>query len=378
MYPNESRRAWSLVGLCALALAACTPATETPGPSPAVGSGGSAAKGGSPGTSGDGGSNGSSSGGNGAAASGGSGGGTSATSGGTSGNASGGSAAGGATGSGGSGAAGEGGDDTAAPAGDDGGTTPTVGAGPSPACGGGAMLPAPDGYQMIMSGGKMRKFMVRVPKAYDGKKPLALIWAMHGGGANGASFETRIATIRAAIGERAIYVYPDGLAPPGAAITWSRDIKDDLGLVDSIFGWLKDKVCYDTTRVFTVGQSSGAYFANAVACNRPTLIRAVASNGGGERPEEFVGCGQPVAAWISNGRMDPSHLPDAKKARDSWVKFNGCTVDNPTKVTPDPCVSYTGCKKGFPVHYCEGPGPHDIPAYMAGGVADFFFGNFDK
>ena len=225
----------------------------------------------------------------------------------------------------------------------------------------------------------MRKFLLRVPRSYDGKKPLALIFPFHGGGANGGSFETRIAAIRTAIGERAIYVYPDGLAPPGGGmITWARDYKDDLAFVDAIFAWLEDKVCYDTGRVFALGQSSGAYFANTVGCHRAGLFRAIASNGGGVRPEEFVGCNGPVAAWISNGAMDTSHLPDAKLARDTWVKIDGCTTADPVKVSPDPCVSYAGCKAGFPVHYCQNAGGHDLPPYAPMGMADFFFGNFDK
>jgi poly(3-hydroxybutyrate) depolymerase len=249
----------------------------------------------------------------------------------------------------------------------------------SPLCASGAPTPAPDGYQTIMAGGKMRKFLLRAPKSYDGKKALALIFAMHGGGANGASFETRITAIRQAIGERAIFVYPDGLAPPGGGmITWARDYKDDLAFVDAILAWLKDKTCYDGARVFALGQSSGAYFVHTMGCHRAGVIRAVASNGGGVRPEEFMGCnGQPVAAWVSNGGMDTAHLPDAKAARDAWVKINGCAVANPTKTTPDPCVSYTGCKSGFPVHYCQNGGGHDLPPYAPMGMAEFFFGNFD-
>jgi poly(3-hydroxybutyrate) depolymerase len=233
---------------------------------------------------------------------------------------------------------------------------------------------------MLMANGKMRKFLVRAPKGYDGKKPLALIFAFHGGGADGASFETRIAAIVTAVGERGIFVYPDELPPPGGGqISWSRDYKDDLVFIDAIVDWLKQNLCYDTARVFSWGQSSGAYFANTVGCHRPSIFRAVSSNGGGVRTQEFVGCANmPVAAWISNGAMDPSHLPDARKARDAWVMINGCTMANPVKVSPDPCVSYQGCKSGFPVHYCENGGGHDIPAYAPMGIADFFFGNFDK
>ena len=250
---------------------------------------------------------------------------------------------------------------------------------PSPACAGGALMPGPDGYQSIMSGGRMRRFLIRVPRSYDGKKPLGLIFALHGGNANGMSFETRIASIRAAVGERAVYVYPDGLAAAGGMITWARDHKDDLAFMDTIVGWLKDKVCFDTARLFAMGQSSGAYFSHTIGCHRAGVFRAVASNGGGARENEFVGCnGKQAAAWISNGAGDAPHLPWARKAREEWVKINGCTMAGAPKTDPAPCVSYQGCKSGYPVHYCENPGGHDIPGYMPMGLANFFFGNFDK
>lgn len=258
-------------------------------------------------------------------------------------------------------------------------TVPTAGADlvPSAACGGGATLPGPDGYQNIMANGRARKYLIRVPRTYDGKTPLALIFAFHGGGANGTSFEGRIASIRSAVGDRAIYVYPDGQALNGT-ITWARDFKDDLAFVEAIHTALKEKVCFNTARVFAMGQSSGAYFSHTVGCNLPNLFRAVASNGGGARENEFGGCKGQVAAWISNGAQDAPHLPWARRGRDEWVKLNGCTMTNPAKVEPAPCVSYTGCKSGFPVHYCENGGGHDIPGYMPKGMSDFFFGKFDK
>jgi polyhydroxybutyrate depolymerase len=255
----------------------------------------------------------------------------------------------------------------------------SVAGGASAACAGGATLPPPDGYQTLMSGGRMRKYLLRVPGPYDGKKPLPLVFALHGGGANGMSFETRIAPIRAAIGDRAIYVYPDGLPDKTGTVTWARDFKDDLAFVDAILAALKTTVCYDTGRVVALGQSSGAYFANTLGCNRAGVFRAIASNGGGVRMEEFAQCnGMPVAAWISNGTMDPSHLPDAKAARDHWVKNNGCDLATTAKVSPDPCVSYAGCQAGFPVHWCQNPGGHDLPAYAPEGMSGFLLGNFDK
>jgi poly(3-hydroxybutyrate) depolymerase len=350
-----------LLGVCVMALGACASSSAgEQGGAAGTGGGetGGAGDGGAPGTGG-------------AKASGGESGG-------------GGVATGGATASGGTegepdaGAAGEGGagEDASAP---DGGPPATPPMGPSPACAGGAMVPGPDGYQTVMVNGKTRKFLVRVPAGYDGKTPRMLFLGMHGAGANGASFEGRISAIRSAMGPHIIYAYPDALATAAGTITWARDYIDDLAFMDAMLAWMKQKVCYDTARVVAFGQSSGAYISHAMGCHRGSVLRAIASNGGGGRINEFLDClGQPVAAWVSNGLMDPSHLVDAKRARDGWLKMNGCTVDNPVNVDPPPCVSYTGCKPGFPLHYCENSGGHDIPSYAPAGVSAFFLGNFDK
>jgi poly(3-hydroxybutyrate) depolymerase len=355
-------RASVLAALCAVALVACSPAPEPAAEDP--GQGGSTGDGGGPGA-GKGGRGGTTTGRGGA--------------GGALPAGQGGSAAGGAVPSADAGERDGGAPDAGTPdAAAPGDAAASSGPAPSPPCAAGATVPAPDGYQTIMSGGRARRFLVRVPKSYDGKKPLPLVFALHGGGANGMSFETRIAAIKNAIGERAMFVYPDGLAASGGMITWARDFKDDLAFMDAVLVWWKEKVCFDESRVFAMGQSSGAYFSHTLGCHRPGVFRAVATNGGGARANEFVGCkGDPVAAWVSNGAADTAHIAAARKARDEWVKINGCTMANPMKTTPEPCVSYTGCKTGFPVHYCENSGGHDIPSYAPMGMASFFLGSFD-
>jgi poly(3-hydroxybutyrate) depolymerase len=243
--------------------------------------------------------------------------------------------------------------------------------GPSPACAAGAMVPGPNGAQTIMVTGKSRRFIIRMPGGYDGKKPLPVIFAFHGAGGNGASFETGVmAGLSRMAADRALRVFPDALGG-----TWSRDEKDDVMFIDAIIEWMSSRVCYDTGRIFVTGQSSGAYFANRVACDRTPIIRAVATNSGGQRREYPLGpCKAPAAAWLSNGASDnPGHVWGTQQARDEWLKTNHCAPGNPMPTSPAPCVSYPGCPAGYAVHYCQHPGGHGFPGYATGGIFNFFF-----
>jgi polyhydroxybutyrate depolymerase len=42
--------------------------------------------------------------------------------------------------------------------------------------------------------------------------------------------------------------------------------------------------------------------------------------------------------------------------------------------TPSPCVTYTGCKPGYYVHYCQHGGGHAFPGYGTTGIYNFLFG----
>jgi polyhydroxybutyrate depolymerase len=242
---------------------------------------------------------------------------------------------------------------------------------PSPACAGGAMVPGPNGAQMIMATGKNRRFIIRMPGGYDGKKALPVIFAFHGAGGGAAGFETGVmAGLSKMAADKALRVFPEAMGG-----TWSRDENDDVSFFDTILEWMKTRVCFDTARLFATGQSSGAYFANRLGCNRGGVIRAVGTNSGGQRREYPLGpCRAPVAAWLSNGASDnPGHVMGTQQARDWWLKTNGCTDDKPMPASPAPCVAYPGCPKAFPVHYCQHGGGHGFPGYATGGIFNFFF-----
>ncbi len=250
------------------------------------------------------------------------------------------------------------------------GTGPSDAPQPSGACAQG--MTGPTGNQMIMGNGKNRSFIIRMPTGYDGKKPWPVLFAFHGAGGGASGFETgQFGGVSRMATDKAIRIYPQAFG----GNTWSRDENDDVLYMDALVKWLDEKVCYDKARVFSAGHSSGAYFSHRWACDRPGLLRAVATSSGGQRRERALDCKSPVSAWTSTGAADnPGHVMGTKQARDAWGKLAGCNMTAmPTMVAPAPCVALTGCRPGYAVHYCQHGGGHAFPAYGSAGIVNFLF-----
>jgi polyhydroxybutyrate depolymerase len=243
--------------------------------------------------------------------------------------------------------------------------------GPSPACAAGAMMPGPAGNQTIMANGKNRTFIIRMPTNYDGKTPHAVLFLMHGAGGGASAFEGGFGgTVGRMVADKAIRIFPQAYG----GNTWARDEPDDVKFMSALMTWLDEKVCYDTGKVFSSGQSSGAYFSHRFACDRGDVVRAVATNSGGQRGERALDCKLPISSWTSTGKGDnPGHVRGTQQARDAWAKLAGCmSASMPTE--PAPCVALQGCREGYAVHHCEHSGGHAPPGYAAGGIVQFLFG----
>ena len=135
--------------------------------------------------------------------------------------------------------------------------------------------------------GKSRTFIIRMPTGYDGKRALPVMFAFHGAGGGAAAFEKGVfGTLSKMAADKAVRIFPQAFG----GNTWSRDEDDDVKFMDALIAWLGTKVCYDTARVFAVGQSSGSYFSHRFACDRGNIVRAVATNSGGQRKERPLEC----------------------------------------------------------------------------------------
>jgi hypothetical protein len=82
-----------------------------------------------------------------------------------------------------------------------------------------------------------------------------------------------------------------------------------------------------------------------------------------------------VAFWGAHGTANGADgvvpIADGRAARDEFLARNGCGTAT-TPVNPSPCVTYSGCRAGYPVTWCEFNGGHSPWSPAGQGVWDFF------
>jgi polyhydroxybutyrate depolymerase len=251
----------------------------------------------------------------------------------------------------------------------------------SPACN--ATVTATELDRVVVDG-QPRTLLTRLPTE-PGSTPRDLVIAFHGR-TNDAARARRYFHLDEALPE-AIIVYPRALPAGPGTFAWN-DPGDpverlrDFALVDAIVDAVGRAHCIDPDRVFVVGHSLGASFANDVACRLGDRIRAVASVAGG-----FQGgpCASPTAALVLHHPDDPLvPLSAGERVREAFRLTNGLATQPPV-AAEHPALALLGCVRyddpEHPVVWCEhddatAPGgrydPHTWPDGAADAIAAFF------
>ncbi|MCL7456066.1 cellulose binding domain-containing protein [Micromonospora echinofusca] len=214
------------------------------------------------------------------------------------------------------------------------------------------------GTRTIQSGGQNRSYILRIPDGYDRNRPYRLIFGFHW--LNGSASSVASAGyygLAPLSNNSTIFV-----APQGIDAGWANTNGRDLTLFDDISRQVENDLCVDTTQRFALGWSYGGAMSYAVACARPTVIRAVTVLSGAN----LSGCNggtQPVAYFGIHGLYDSVlNISMGRSLRDTFVRNNGCTAQNPrepgrgslTHIT----TSYSGCRPGYPVQWAAFDGDH--------------------
>jgi poly(3-hydroxybutyrate) depolymerase len=220
-----------------------------------------------------------------------------------------------------------------------------------------------NGTLTIQSGGKSRKYILKIPADYDKSKPYRLVFAFAESGSSAQSVANRNYFRMAGYDSKGtIFVAPD--AENGAG-SWS---KADVTLTDDILAQLKGGLCIDTTRIFATGFSFGGAMSLALACTRADVFRGVAFFSGadltGSCPSTPLS--KPIAYYASQASGDASGAPIPTSGRIKQAQFaavNGCTEEPNATVFPaagkaHTCTVYKNCKAGYPTVYCVFNGAH--------------------
>ena len=227
--------------------------------------------------------------------------------------------------------------------------------------------------------GKQRTFIMHIPSAYTGDKPVPLVIDYHpisgsGNGEYGSSpYKAKTDP------EGVITLYPDGTSKPGGMGNgWNvgpccsndDDVKFSYAMIDK----LKEIACIDPQRIYATGFSMGGGMSNHVACMMSDVFAAVApaamdlnkTNSAAckmSRPISvinFRGTNDPVCKYQGgdSGFNDGLNFLGAEGTFRFWAEKNECQ-GSPTK-NSNGCDEYSNCKDGTKVVLCtKQNGGHD-------------------
>ncbi|MER5622641.1 cellulose binding domain-containing protein [Streptosporangium sp. NPDC002544] len=214
-----------------------------------------------------------------------------------------------------------------------------------------------NGTNTIQSSGKNRSYILRIPGNYDNQRPYRLVFGFHWLGgtaidvATGQTVQRDVWSyygLQRLAGESTIFV-----APQGFNNGWANSGGEDVTFVDDMIRRIEADLCVETTQRFALGFSYGGAMSYALACARADVFRAVAVYSGG-RLSGCSGGTQPIAYFAAHGLRDSVlNISGGRSMRDTFVRNNGCTAQNP----PEPgqgslthrSTTYSGCAGGRPV-----------------------------
>jgi len=208
-----------------------------------------------------------------------------------------------------------------------------------------------------------RQVHINIPDSYDNSKPYRLIFGMQCMGGSGAQVVAEnFYGLKPFDGEgTTIFVAPEG---NGNQLPWDEN---DYTMFDELLEKLKNELCIDESRVFSVGFSYGSMFSNGLSWNHQKVLRAVACYETAERNIPLPDHTGDGIGWMGVlGFDDDLCTPEmGRSARDIILKHNsegGAAVneqaEEATPGGPHTCYDYTTVKEEFPVRWCTESGGH--------------------
>ena len=230
----------------------------------------------------------------------------------------------------------------------------------------------------------IRWFKVHVPSQYNSKKPIPLMFALHGGvgDMNTQSNDKYYHQITKSESANYVIVFPNGYSPfqSGKIATWNagaccgpaRDNKaDDVKFIKMIIDQLKKQLNIDASKIFSNGMSNGGMMSYRLACELSDVFKGIAAVAGTDNTLE---CNpkNPISILhihaenddhvLFNGGLGPKALNSKAETTfnsvsdtiKKWVKINHCPekAERILNVDGAYCDLYSPCKNNTQVKLC--------------------------
>ncbi|MBQ3720075.1 MAG: feruloyl esterase [Fibrobacter sp.] len=218
-----------------------------------------------------------------------------------------------------------------------------------------------------------RSFIMHVPSAYKGDKPVPLLIDYHpiGGSSEGQMRDTKYKSLTDP--EGVISLYPQGTTKtmgPGWNVGPCCSNDDDLEFTREMIKYVREKACIDPQRIYAAGFSMGGGMSNHVACMMSDVFAAVAPAAMDLNKTNSAKCtkARPISVINFRGTADnvcryqggDSGFNDglnflgAEGTFKYWAEADGCT-GVPVK-NSDGCDEYSNCRDGVKVVLCTKQG----------------------
>ena len=257
---------------------------------------------------------------------------------------------------------------------------------PSAGCHAGAVILSGVHTESLFSGGIPRVYQLDVPPDYTGRKPFALVLALH---PLSVSYTYMPSVVRFATNApryQFIGVAPSGLLA-GSTPYWDAAptaSNYDVTFLSSLIDRLESTMCINTSAVFSTGLSNGAQMSSLLGCRLTGKVTAISPVEGEEyltpcrgKPEPilaFHGTADPVLPYTGGGLNAtriadlyyfhghvPAGLPapmGIDRSMEDWARHNGCQP-RPTTVRVSGDVqkrTWIGCKAATVLYIVDGGG----------------------
>jgi polyhydroxybutyrate depolymerase len=241
---------------------------------------------------------------------------------------------------------------------------------------------AGDHHETIRSGDLDRTYILHLPPQYDVLRRLPLVLNLHGYGSNARNQAAYSRLPQKADEAGFIVVSPDGAGTPQQ---WNNLQLDYVAFISELLDHLEATLCIDPARIYAVGISNGAAFAQRLACLLPDRIAGVAAIAAFVYPAPVCGSKPPVPIIAFHGTADPCvpyeggvtacgrgnlPVPPVETSAENWARHDGCSLEPArSQVTEHvQAIAYSECNDDAAVvlYAVEGgghtwPGSIDVP-----------------
>jgi polyhydroxybutyrate depolymerase len=234
-------------------------------------------------------------------------------------------------------------------------------------------LAAGDSMLTVQVNGVGRAYLLHVPKAYDGRKPVPLLVDFHAIGGSGEQQRTASPYPAETDGEGVVMAFPTGVAGP-LGNAWNIGPccvanVDDVAFARALVTAISAVACVDPKRVYATGASMGGGMAYYVACHAADAFAGVAPSAFDLLQENVGSCqpARPITVISFRGSADtlvpfdggsstvvpgmPVTFLGAQATFRKWADLDHCS-GTPSAPDSNGCSTYSSCAGGVEVVLC--------------------------